>query len=279
MKRNSYLKSAGVFSIAQSKDEYLRLREFSRVLHKKLAYAEDTATLELIAHFAMAALRLLRLDGRGMGQVPYTTVRGVADALYLAWVQRQPIRFLSLASPAIDVSSRRIFEKKQYLLPPRVLVALKDAVADMPLWTYELLLADYDLRFSGHEDMPLWEENLRVLEAQSGFSAGRLSAVFPKHVFNEFRAEVVQTHGEHIDHRVHTLSENPILRLFFGATRERNTFQAFLYASCGLWLERERPGSILMDLQSKIYPCEQPFFQVARTSPLALIRVPGRVRA
>ncbi len=280
MKLNEYLKESGVLNLTTSKDQNQRIREFCRVLHQDIKTSNEIRSQNedhlfiLIGRMARFVISLMKLDQRPMDQIPYEAIRGMALALGWALKNNQDIRFVSFASPAIDVSSRQVRDKEQYRMPATVFSSLQEITQELPAWRYEVLLADYDFRLMGHEFTHAWEENLKLLSTRSAMPVSRLSTVFPESELEKVKDEILATRGLEIEKEVARISSSQELLLSFGTTPERNTYQAFLYAACGVWLEQNFPTCIVMDIQKKIYPCEQPFFQKARNSPLALIRVP-----
>lgn len=281
MKLLDYLKKSGALNITSGKDEQRRIKEFCKNLYKVLQdpnaiqNQDEEQLFQLVDRMAKFAISLMRLDERPVDQIPYEAIRGMATALGWALKNHQDVRFISFASPAIDASSRKIRDKEQYRLPATILPLLQEAAQELPSWRYEVLLADYDFRFSGQEFIQAWEENLNFLRARSGMPANRLSAIFSKSELERIRGEISATRGKEIEEEVARISSNQTLLLFFKTTPERNLHQAFLYAACGAWLEQNVPACILIDIQKKIYPCEQPFFQRARISPMAVVRFSG----
>ena len=221
-------------------------------------------------------LKVLTLDVRGLGNIPKATMVGLGYVL-----GKRPgggrLPFISLASPAyvqnldgkhVDILSGA--SKGEY----HKLQTIKNRLTALEIpHTFEVFLADIDPEVSGKgpdELEALFERNLRGLREVSGINARRLSAVVGRNGFGRLRQRVKK--DERLQGRIRALQERGSVKTAHRITAKAIAERAEVYAALGKYLEETLPNIILADIQGRIYPYEQPFYNVLRDHPLPVLR-------
>jgi hypothetical protein len=71
---------------------------------------------------------------------------------------------------------------------------------------------------------------------------------------------------------IKSLQERSTVLTAHKITKEAIKERAITYAALGKILEEKMPMIVIMDIQSRIYPYEQPFYDILRDIPIPLLR-------
>lgn len=274
---NEYLKNSGVLECARDAHEYRRLKDLGTALYrlvgnyKKDSFSISEIELEFIKQIIVFCQKLFLLDIRAPEHIPYSVINGLVHVLFRGLKDGEEIVFVSLASNAL-ASDGKLREKKQYELPDKILSFLMKVNAEIPFqWRYEILLADHDFLFPKNKFSLLWKENLVFLQSKTDVPARLLSELITDTELQAVK-KTLSRHSKVLDSEVEKFTKNIFFSASFKATPERNRHQMLLYASVGLWLERNLKTCVVLDIQKQMYPYEQPYFNRFRKDPLPLCR-------
>jgi len=221
--------------------------------------------------------QLVGLDVRPLCNIPSSTVVGLGHVLFLA-LKEEGLKFVSFASPAykqdllgrhIDIGDGR--DKKEY----RALAVIDEKLRGLALpYSYNILFVDIDPEVAGkslEEVENLFTENFKGLCAVSSVSAKRLSRVV--NTSHLKKLEENARASEKVTNQIRKLQDRPTVLKAHKIGREEIAERAVIYTALGKLLEEVAPKTILLDIQGRIYPYEQPFYDTLRRFPLPLLRL------
>jgi len=116
----------------------------------------------------------------------------------------------------------------------------------------------------------LFGRNLEGLREASGTNARRLSEIVGGSEFDRLRQQVKS--DERLQGKIRILQGRDSVKKAHQISAVAIAERAEAYAALGKYLEDTRPDIILADAQSRIYPYEQPFYNVLRQHPLPVLR-------
>ncbi len=222
----------------------------------------------------------LQLDERNVCNIPSETIYGLGFVLAQTAVSDSRLDFVSFASPAyiqnsrgehIDITSG--VNKKEYAELRKVARKL-DSLFTFP-FSYSIYLVDLDPEVKGkskEEINRLFVQNLAGLRRISGRNeAKRLSSLVPHHSLHDLRIQFANNVS--LTREIEELKSRKTVQKAHKIGSEAIEERALTYAAIGRYLEENAPNLILLDIQGKIYPYEQPFYNTLRSVPLPLIRV------
>lgn len=179
---------------------------------------------------------------------------------------------ISMNSGALSAGSSELRAKPQYAEIGEI-ERMLDGIARETEFPYEYIsiLQDISYDFPLPEYDALWEKNLDYLDRQSGKKNIRLSQMldgrYPDYL-DEFRRTV---DGELLEQNIRKYENNNFLAAGFHAPPGFQRKQIMSYSVLGFILERKMPTAILIDVQKKCFPYEQPFYNYARKQKLPII--------
>ncbi len=253
--------------------EISRARSFVKgVLEEKGGRLERAELKELLKLYQ----QLVGLDVRRLCNIPSSTMIGLGHVLFVS-LKRGGLKFVSFASPAykqdfmgrhIDIGEGR--DKKEYRAP----AVISEKLRDLPLpFGYDVLYVDIDPEVvdkSPENVETLFAKNFEGLCAVSGADAKRLSQAVDDSYFERLKAEARTS--EKLAKQVRELQNRPTVLAAHRIKPEAIEDRAVIYAALGKLLEETAPETILLDIQGRIYPYEQPFYDTLRRFPLPLLR-------
>ena len=221
--------------------------------------------------------RLIGMDVRMLSDVPTSTKKGLGHVLVLSQ-EKGELRFLSLASPdykrdadgcAINIGNGKT--KKEYRAPREITRRLKGL--RLP-FKYDVFLVDIDIEVEGKTPNEI--ERLLVINHKgfceiSGIKVRRLSREIDISRFESLKGDA-RSSGE-LTKQIRRLQNRTSIRVEYGITEEAIAERVIAYAALGKLLEETAPEAILADIQGRIYPFEQPFYDALRRFPLPLLRL------
>ena len=185
---------------------------------------------------------------------------------------RNNIQVFSMNSSSLTRNPNVLREKPQY----KKITYLNDEIKKISeqigiKFTYTNILPDYNPQFPLEIFESAWENNKKQLERDSGMEAQRLSQMAPGR-FEEIQANIgtymdVTLLNNKIDE--HAKSSSNIIN--FVAPKDFSRQQIIHYSTIGIILEEILPNGILLDVQKRYYPFEQPFYNFARKDKLPII--------
>ncbi len=246
---------------------------FKGALQEKEGRLEETEIERLLAIYQ----KLVTMDVRTLGNISRSTMVGLGHALLLS-LKKEGLKFVSLASPDyrqdfrgchVDIGDGR--DKKEYRAPAVIRKKLESL--DLP-YSYDVLFVDIDSEVvgKGQEEIDaLLARNFEGLCAVSGIGARRLSQTVDISYLEELKETAHAS--EKLAKQVSVLQSRPTVLVAHSISREAIADRAIIYAALGKLLEETVPETILLDIQGRIYPYEQPFYDALRRFPLPLLRL------
>lgn len=279
-KLRDYVEGSSLRQKVINRHEWKRIRELTLLAYKRLVVnigldkAQSHENLKNILAWAQLSHELMLYDIRRPEHIPYQTLSGLANvcAIVSGTIHRR-VEFVSFASNALT-SDGRIKEKRQYKRFDQISNFLENVGRDLQIdLVYRVILSDHDYLFPPHKYTRPWGQNLEALREQTRVSVQLLSDSLPwadvQKLLTRHELIVRRLEGDQ-----EVFNHNLSTRLSFKTTPERCMHQRRLYAAVGAWLEANLPTCVIMDVQKREYPYEQPCFQRLRTVPLPLIRCP-----
>ena len=182
------------------------------------------------------------------------------------------LTFFSMHSSALTEDPTKLREKPQY----RKVQYLQDEVRAFfekkrINFQYHSILPDYDKTFPFSTYDSSWNKNCEYIEQISGIKTTRLSKMVPGR-FDAINGNLqsymnVEELNKQIEYHGHSMSTI----LDFKAPENFSEKQIKTYSIIGIILEEIYPYGILLDIQKKCYPFEQPFYNFARKKKLPII--------
>ncbi len=222
-------------------------------------------------------VNFLQLDQRNVCNIPGETIYGLGYVL--AQKNSGQLKFVSFASPAyiqnsrgehVDISSG--FNKQEYRKLQKIGGRLEE-MFNMP-FNYSVYLVDLDPEVKGKskdEIDSLFKRNLRGLRQVSDREAEMLSSLVNQRYLEEVKSQIAKDSA--LIKEIENLQARKTVRKAHKITPEAIEARALTYAALGCYLEDRQPNIIVLDIQGKIYPYEQPFYNSLRQVPLPLLRV------
>lgn len=235
--------------------------------------APTSACIAFIENALSFALQLLEIDARERGHIPKRNFTGLARIFGRAHLTGQPLHFVSFASNAIDPIKRQLKEKRNYYVLESIHEWVRYFALALPFASrYEIWLGDYYHGLTDHFQWgELWDKNIARLRSLTTAPVQLLTTVAPD--LGEVHTEIECVYGAAITKAIEQMRGRGTLH-GFNVTDAKARYDASIYAAIGAWLERSHPNVVVIDVQMRIYPYQQPWYQLARKSPLPLLRWP-----
>lgn len=182
------------------------------------------------------------------------------------------LKVFTMNSHALTPGSEVLREKPQYRKNRHLYKKMHSLVEQIGIeLEYKCILPDVDNLFPISHYAALWDANLALLERESELPAMRLSTIASDLHIQQRR--VIETHRKYPE--LQTLSANfssDLIRLIdFNASPDFVDNQVHSYATVGLVLELVLPFYVLLDVQKKRYPFEQPLYNFFRNDTLPIV--------
>ena len=256
-----------------TKDEKSRLKMALRGAGQAIGRRLDDKEL---ADFLEIYRKVLSMDVRDIQNIPLSAAQGLGVVLARSIVEGLPLKFLSLASPAYVQDEEgnhtkivRGEDKRSY----QVIRGIEGRLRKLfPNVTYAVFLSDIDSEVAGVSQEAveaMFAENLDGLKSCYP-CANRLSEVVPKPRLEGIKGEIRT--NERLNDMIDALMKRETVLDSHKISQEELRERAITYAALGRILEEDLPEAVLMDIQTRVYPYEQPFYDVLRRFPLPLIR-------
>ena len=238
-------------------------REFYAKIKDKMAYLLNPESLKNV-ELIISEIKKLGLPTKSSKiALLQNVLAGYAD---------NNIRLFSMNSSSLTSDPNRLREKPQY----KKITYLNDMIDKLAKETgvhfsYTSILPDYDQRFPFEDFEIAWENNRRQIENVSGIKTERLSQMAPGR-YEEIAENLenymdVKLLNEEIEQ--HAESYTDIIN--FRAPKDFSKKQIMSYSITGIVLEELFPSGILLDVQKRCYPFEQPFYNFARKEKLPIV--------
>ncbi len=243
--------------------------------HRKLALAiaklvenqyQDGCAISKIAELHQCVHDLTSLTLLPFRQFSNATLLGLAEACF----SEKPIEFVTIASGAVIGESFDIHlanKRIQYLLYDSIKKNLEEVFALKNVkWNYTVLLP---LSASFNKQNKSWQENKQYIE-----SCTKVPVLYPSDFFDDFSGLYASVHAKvtaGIHSKTEELLKHPTIQGQFAVTEDKIKSDVRDYALYGLLFEQTAKPIILIDLQGKIYPYQQPYYSMLRTKPLPLL--------
>lgn len=182
------------------------------------------------------------------------------------------MRFFSIPSHALKEGSSSLRHKPQYAHGATIAESLY-AIAeryDMNI-SYINILPDIDVAFPLATHESLWKDNCKLLERTSLTPTKRLSILAPgEYEYIETSLPALVDYKQLLDEiEMHTTSLTTLID--FSAPPDFAKAQILSYVITGILLERLYPWGVLLDIQKRLYPFEQPYYQFGRRRSLPIV--------
>lgn len=231
--------------------------KFSYILENKSCYSEKIARI------------FSALKSYGSHSKKYNYI--LAKTLLYAF-SRQELIFISMNSHALTKNSDQLRDKPQYKKNKEVnkfVDLIQDAVGIKA--SYYSILHDLDVDFPMTECNELWQQNHEMLENISNVSSIRLSEVAGER-YSQYEQEIVkETSYQNLVSEIEEFSSNISKLVDFTTSDDFVDKQMRAYSITGMVLEDLFPYAILLDVQKKRYPFEQPYYNFFRKESLPIV--------
>lgn len=245
--------------------------EFYEKIKDKMAYLLNPESLKNV-ELIIAEIKKLGLPTKNSKiALLQNVLTGYAD---------NNIQLFSMNSSSLTSDPNRLREKPQY----KKITYLNEMVNKLAEETgvnfsYTSILPDYDQRFPFENFESAWENNKWQIEDVSGIKTERLSQIAPG------RFEEISKHLENymdiplLNKEIEKHAESYTDYINFCASKDFSKKQIISYSITGVVLEELFPSGILLDVQKRCYPFEQPFYNFARKGKLPIVlcgqEIPG----
>ena len=137
---------------------------------------------------------------------------------------------------------------------------------------YICILPDYEEKYNSEKFDVSWDNNVKQIQTISGVKTFRLSKI-ANATYNDYKMKIFSDENikEKIKDKIDYYSKNKFIVLGFDAESDFQAIQITNYSIIGLMLEDLIKNAILIDVQKKIFPFEQPFYNFARKEKLPMI--------
>lgn len=180
------------------------------------------------------------------------------------------ITFISLNSHGLVKESRSLRDKPQYKKNYEIGKKLNTLNKYFNI-RYCSILVDIDADFGLEEYSKEWDKNIKYLTEVSRGETYRLSGIMEEKDFYFFEKLETFVDFLKLTDSIKKYRDLDSLKIDFNASEEFIEKQIKAYTSVGLVLEKHFPNAILLDVQKKYYPFEQPFYNFGRKVHLPLL--------
>lgn len=137
---------------------------------------------------------------------------------------------------------------------------------------YFCILPDYEEKYNSKEFDISWDNNVKQIQTVSGVETFRLSKIV-KNSYKDYKMKIFSDENlkEKIKDKIDYYSKNKFIVLGFDAEENFQAIQITNYCIIGRMLEDLIKNAILVDVQKKVFPFEQPFYNFARKEKLPMI--------
>jgi hypothetical protein len=206
-----------------------------------------------------------------LGGITKKEVQPLLTSLIIGFCKKE-IQLFSMNSSALLKNSNELRLKPQYERVKQISKCVQSISSRVDIkMTFLSILPDIDSDFPLDEYEEAWEKNKVYIEEVSKVTTIRLSILAP----NEFQkieknlSSFVDTQRLQKEIEYHATSYGTWLD--FAALPDFSKKQILNYTISGIILEKKLPWSILLDIQKKQFPFEQPFYNFARKEKLPII--------
>lgn len=180
------------------------------------------------------------------------------------------ITFISLNSHGLLKENRCLRDKPQYKQNYEIGKKLNTLNKYFNIH-YCSILVDIDTDFGLEEYNTEWDKNIKYLAEVSRGETYRLSEIMGKKDFDFFDKLETFVDFSKLTESIKKYKGSDSLKLDFNASEGFIEKQIKAYTSVGLVLEKYFPNAILLDVQKKYYPFEQPFYNFGRKVHLPIL--------
>ena len=238
-------------------------KEFYAKIEDKMSYLLNPKSLDNI-ELIIAEIKKLGLPTKSSKQPFLQNV--------LVGYANNNIQVFSMNSSSLTLNPDILREKPQY----KKITYLNDMIAQLGERTginfsYTSILPDYDQQYPFDTYEKAWENNKHQIESVSGIKTERLSQMAPGR-FEEISANLGSyMDTQLLDNEIRQHAESYSDLITFSAPKDFSKKQIITYSVTGIILEELIPSGILLDVQKRCYPFEQPFYNFARKEKLPII--------
>ncbi|MCL5781771.1 MAG: hypothetical protein M1459_00165 [Patescibacteria group bacterium] len=247
---------------------------FLKKIYTQCLGIDGNNAVEFADILTMAKLtdQLFRSFGHTFETAEIDLIKGMASVLAIYLKKRIPIKAFSIASNAIDSDDTLKDKSKQYSSFDDIYGQIKTIFSGNDInFEYDVFLADIDFKHTNENDKGMWNRNLEYLQS---FTTQRLSTIrrlIPD--CDSLIEKELERSGEEYNSVLDGYEKTGSLGFSgFNTKRQRAFYQMGLYSVVGNFLEENNPTGILFDVQKRVYPYEQPYYQRQRTNKLPIIR-------
>ena len=179
---------------------------------------------------------------------------------------KSEIVFFTANSKSISRDSKELRQKPQYHSNEWLRMEfekIKTSAPHLPV-SYLCVLPDFDPSLVLDDFSELWERNLDQIRKYTNAQCVRLSKIAN---FDTINYEAVR---KELEDDVRIFSEKQASMIEFEADANFSERQIISYAIVGQLLEKSLPNGILLDIQKRHYPFEQPFYSRLRNEKLPI---------
>jgi hypothetical protein len=238
-------------------------KEFHKKIESNMAYLLNPSSIKKIG--------IITSEIEKLGQLPRNEKQALLGQILLGYCDND-IHLFSMNSSSLTQNPSILRDKPQY----RKITYLNNKVKQIAQQSetnisYQSILPDYDPNFPFSRFETAWENNRLQIEKVSGIKIERLSQMVPER-FEEIKANL----GDYLNIDIlnkeiekHSKSASNIIN--FEAPKDFSKNQILTYTTTGIILEELMPRGILLDVQKRCYPFEQPFYNFGRKEKLPMI--------
>jgi len=230
---------------------------------------------ELLADTINIALGMLEKSALRMQSYPDSLLRALGNVISSSIYSEEKIELFFFASYAVGknncIDENLLLKRKQYSAFDKIGRVIESLFQQYNLiFEIKVVLPDLHHEFSKAEYEDAWELNKKLIQKITRYPVWRLSE------FDDY----VSTDTKAVEERLHSSATirgrllrilNPRTLSQFGANKEKADSSILYYSSIGRWLEDKSQKVIVLDVQKKEYPYQQPFYNALRTTPLPVI--------
>lgn len=198
---------------------------------------------------------------------PRQLISGLSNCISNAYCSSGIVNMMVFASYAVGkgniVDLALLSDRKQYLIFDSLGKLLQNTFNDYGLiCQMNIILPDMHHEFPISEYNSAWEENARIIQNLTVYPVSRLSTQVD---YKTISLELLNNKK-----RILRATDQRVIAQF-GANIEKAVSSIEYYSSIGKWLENKGPNFIIADVQKKIYPYQQPFYNAYRAEPIGVI--------
>lgn len=182
------------------------------------------------------------------------------------------IKIISINSHALLKNSKDLRDKDQYRKNCKLSIFLKKLQKEFDVKiNYTSILADLDKNFDLYEYKKIWDLNKEYLKRESKIETIRLSELMKKEDFELYRSEDEVINIKGLRGSIEKYNKSQDIKVDFNAPENFIKNQILSYVVVGMILEKRLPDVILLDVQRKYYPFEQPFYNFNREFKIPIV--------